>query len=142
VDSGVHPQAPTGGDGGREGAALSCAQANARREECVGHRAGLMARMHARWLGRLGPGALGATRGHRDGVRTVRSGRRQRGRAGARPSARPRGPTRGPRRDGVRTAVWTRRVAPVRRRRRDDARRALRCSSPVSICYTDSNSKT
>jgi hypothetical protein len=33
VDSGAHRRAPTGDDGRREGAALSCARANAREEE-------------------------------------------------------------------------------------------------------------
>jgi hypothetical protein len=74
VDSGAHRRAPTGSDGGRGGAALSCTRANAREEECIRHRAGLLARMHARWLGRLGPDALGTARGHRDGVRTARPG--------------------------------------------------------------------
>jgi hypothetical protein len=78
VGSGAHRRAPTGGDGGRGGAALSCARANARREECVGRRLGLKAHMHVKWLGRLGPSALGAACGHRDGVRTARPGRQKR----------------------------------------------------------------
>jgi hypothetical protein len=92
----------------------------------VGRRAGLMACVHARWLGRLGPDALGAARGHRDGVRTARPGRRLRGHAGAR--ARGRGPGYVDRHvvhtvtAYGRRAVWARRGAPARRRRCDVAR--------------------
>jgi hypothetical protein len=78
VDGGAHRRATTSGDGGRGVAALSCARANAGEEQCVGRRAGLLACMHVRWLGRLGPGALGAARGPHDGGHTVRPGRRQR----------------------------------------------------------------
>jgi hypothetical protein len=77
VDSGAHRRAPIGGDGGRGGAALSYARANAMWEECVGRRAGLLARMHTRWLGRLGPRALGTVCGPLDGGRTARPGCRQ-----------------------------------------------------------------
>jgi hypothetical protein len=136
VDSGAHQRAPTGGDGGRRGAALSCARANVRREECVGRRAGLKACMHARWLGRLWPGALGAARGHRDGVSTVRASRRQRARAGVR--ARGHGPVHVDRRvvHAVtaygRRGMWAWRRAPARRRRRVVARGA---SSGVPVHF-------
>jgi hypothetical protein len=138
VDSGAHQRAPTGGDGGRRGAALSCARANVRREECVGRRAGLKACMHARWLGRLWPGALGAARGHRDGVSTVRASRRQRARAGVR--ARGRGPSHVDRRvvHTVTTygwrAMWARRGAPARRRRCDVVRIA-RSGAPARFQF-------
>jgi hypothetical protein len=52
------------------------ARANAREEGCVGCREGLMARMRARWLRRLG-----AARGRGDGARTARPDRQQRARA-------------------------------------------------------------
>jgi hypothetical protein len=51
VDSGAHRRTSAGGDDGRYGAARCCARANAREEEGVGRRAGLLARMHASWLG-------------------------------------------------------------------------------------------
>jgi hypothetical protein len=162
ADSGAHQRAPTGGNGGRGGAALSCAQATARREECVGCQAGLMARMHARWLSRLGPGELGAARGHRDGVLTARPGRQQRASAGERARgrgpdnvdrrvvhavtaygrwamwARPRWPTCGPCCDGVRMAgdVGPARGAGAALTARRRVRSALRRPSPFSICWT------
>jgi hypothetical protein len=42
---------------------------------------GLIARMRARWLGRLSPGVWGAARGRGDGLRTAWPGRRQRAHA-------------------------------------------------------------
>jgi hypothetical protein len=65
VDGGAHKRASAGGDNGHCGAARCCARANAREEDSLGRREGLLARMHASWLGQLGRGALGATRGQR-----------------------------------------------------------------------------
>jgi hypothetical protein len=106
VDSGAHQRATTGGDGGRGGVALSCARANARWEECVGRRAGLLARMHARWLARLGPGVLREARGPRDGGRTTRPSRRLCALAGAR--VRGRGPDHDDRRVVLAVTVYGR----------------------------------
>jgi hypothetical protein len=50
-DGGAHQRPSAGGDGGRCAAARYCARANAREEEGMGRRAGLLARLHASWLG-------------------------------------------------------------------------------------------
>jgi hypothetical protein len=138
VDSGAHRRPPTGGDVGRGGAALSCARADARLEECVGRRAGLKA--HARQVARsVGPRRVGRDawpprrRAHGAAQSTAA---RACGCAGA-----SHGPGHMDRRvvHAVtaygRRAMWARRGAPVRCRRRDVARGA-RSGVPVHFQFT------
>jgi hypothetical protein len=70
VEGGAHRRASAGGDGGRDGAALSCARVNAREDGVRGARKGVGAP-------RLGPPGYQLLRmQHRQGARAARVHRR------------------------------------------------------------------